>query len=113
MITISSRAFSQAWDKKSIDQRRTEICYKICKEGGDITQKDFTDLFEKGLLEILVKNCNSDKDVKQINMIIENSRKFFNTKCKLYLAKADSVYKSYIENIKADSIAVPENTKKD
>ncbi|MFH2141871.1 MAG: hypothetical protein ABIJ97_05580 [Bacteroidota bacterium] len=112
LITISISVFSQTWDKKSIEKRKTEILYVTCK-GGDITQNDFTDLFVKGLLESLVNNCNDSKDVEHINMIIDNSRRYFDSICEHYNAIADSVYQSRLMNIKADSlVVVPKKTER-
>jgi hypothetical protein len=105
LIQMYSRAYGQSWDKNSIEKRRFEICYKVCK-GEELSSDDFTDLFEKGLLEILVKNVKSDKDVYQIEKIIEGSNKYFMHSCDLYQAIADSVYKSCINRNKADSIVV-------
>ena len=56
MITISVNGFSQKWDKKSVERREFEILYKVCKEDQDINQNDFTDLFQKGLMEAIVRN---------------------------------------------------------
>jgi hypothetical protein len=112
MVSLCSKAFSQTWDKQNIEKRRTEILYKLCN-GGEMTQADYSDLFEKGLLDVLVKNISGPKDVEQINMMIDGSLKFTNSKCKVYYAKTDSVYKAYLQNTKADSIAVPELKKKE
>jgi len=107
MVTISGKCFSQTWDQKTIEHRRTEILYKLCN-GCEINQKDYSDLFEKGLLDLLIKNIKDHKDVEQITKIIDSSNKFFYSKCLSYKAKTDSLYNVYLSNIKADSIAIPE-----
>jgi len=110
LIIISRNSFSQTWDKKSTEKRKIEICYKVCK-GEEINQNDYSDLFEKGLLEIMIKNISDSKDAEQVSMIIDASRKYFIKKCDLYIALADSINKSQrLKNIK-DSIVVPDNKK--
>jgi hypothetical protein len=111
MITISSPVFAQTWDKKSIEKRRTEILYKLCN-GGEMVQEDCSDLFEKGLLDILIKNISGPKDVEQINKMVDGSLKFYNFKCQMYFAKTDSAYNVYLQNTKADSIAIPVQKKR-
>ena len=109
MITISFKGFSQTWDNKNYEQRKMEILRKICLSNEVINQNDFTDLYEKGLLDTLINNIRSSaKDVEQIDMIINNSNSFFNTKCKLYSAKADSIYHTNLLmlNILSDSTVV-------
>ncbi len=113
MITMNIKGYSQTWDKKNIEKREFEILYKTCKLGQGIDQNDFTDLFVNGLIEEMIKNIKDTKNMEQIKMIIDNSRSYFDLKCASYIAKVDSAHKAYILNIKADSVVMPENGKRD
>jgi len=105
LMLINIQTYCQTWDNKSIAKRKIEICYKVCK-GEALNQYDFNDLFEKRLLEIMIKNIKSDKDADQVSKIIVSSQEYFIVRCELYQALADSVFQSSILKNKEDSTVI-------
>ncbi|MEI6132705.1 MAG: hypothetical protein WCQ41_07775 [Bacillota bacterium] len=112
-ITFGMKGFSQTWDQKSVEKRKFEILYKLCKLNQGLDQKDFTDLFANGLLKAMIQNITDPKSFEQIKIILDNSRSFFDLQCTSYLAKVDSIHESYIRINKADSIVMPKSEKKE